>query len=963
MRALQYKLAVAAACLVAAPAWAAPPSAPHGQPDYTFGRAVHHDTSRPMREILAELEARGVSTTPPDSPFVPNIILDSGDLGKPVSTVGTPNVQRTRGTPAPSTIVSFNGLSTSGSIPPDTTGDVSPTHFFQWVNTRWSLFNKATGAVIQPATNGNSFFAGFGGLCQTTNQGDPLVLWDDAAQRWVVSQFAFTSTSAPPFLQCVAVSATSDPLGAYHRYSFSYPQFNDYGKMGIWRSADGSQNAYLFTMHEFGASFAGTSFSAVERDKMLAGQPAQFVRVGGIDAFGALPFHLEGTAPMPAGACPVFAHFSFAGDGYLTWDLCLNWAAGQIVGFNPEPTLLRGEPFVVGTNDIPQMGTATLLDSFDINSMYLAAARAFPATGPQEAVAAMAHAVNAGAGKAGQKWVQFGFRAGAGNPDILLQNGFEDAAPPRALAKRIVQEGTYSPDANHRWMSAINVDQNGNLGLGYNVSGATTNPVIRINGRDATDPPGTLREEQNCTPATTGAQTGGVFPPRTTGRWGDYATTGIDPTDDCTFWHTGEFFPVTSATSWSTRVCSFKFDSCGQPALVLEVTPTAQLAVCSTAPADPVIDVRVAALGGLTGNTNLSASAFPPGVTPSFNPAAVAPGGTSAVTLAGARLLAPGEYTGTVTGTNGAASDSETVRFGVSAVSAPAPVLTTPANNATGASIRPTLAWTAAPGATRYRIELSTSNTFATLLETGESTTTSYTTTTLLTVGQQYFWRVRSLNFCGEGALSTTFAFTTGQPGVCPSGTTANIVFQDDVAGDTILWTTQNISGDAAAHWSKRIPPAGVGLTTRGWYADNSQNSAADQRLISPAIVLPAAVQRPLTLAFDAHHRYETDGAVNCWDGGFVEISTDGGTNWTPLGNARTLTDPYPGTLSGSPAAGNLAWCRQPTPGTAIRTVFTLDGFDGQSVQLRFRSVSDDNTVGTEPNGWAIDNFVVQGCQ
>jgi hypothetical protein len=210
--------------------------------------------------------------------------------------------------------------------------------------------------------------------------------------------------------------------------------------------------------------------------------------------------------------------------------------------------------------------------------------------------------------------------------------------------------------------------------------------------------------------------------------------------------------------------------------------------------------------------------------------------------------------------------------------------------------------------------------------------------------------------------VSAVRQFSIGTPGVCPAGTALTSAFSDDVQGDAVAWVTASVSGDAGTAWTKRVPPANTGLTTRAWFAGNS-STTADQRLTSPTINLPPAAQRPIFLSFDAFHQYEVDGTTDCWDGGLVEISVNGGA-FTALGNARNLTDPYLGVLStGNPAAGNEAWCRQPVAGTAIRTRFLLDEFAGQPVQIRFRSTADTNTVGDVPNGWGVDNIAVESCQ
>jgi hypothetical protein len=185
-------------------------------------------------------------------------------------------------------------------------------------------------------------------------------------------------------------------------------------------------------------------------------------------------------------------------------------------------------------------------------------------------------------------------------------------------------------------------------------------------------------------------------------------------------------------------------------------------------------------------------------------------------------------------------------------------------------------------------------------------------------------------------------------------------VFFDDMADDSVAWTTDNAIGGAGTLWNKETPPGGTGLNTRAWWADNS-SVTSDQRLISPIIALPVG-EAPVIVRWDAYHQYEVDGAVNCWDGGFAEINVNGG-GWMPLGNDRNLADPYPGQLSsGNPAAGNFAWCRQPAGGNSVESIFLLDEFAGDNIQLRFRSSSDSNTVGPAPAGWGVDNVVVQSC-
>ncbi len=927
---------------------------------HTVAREMARDTSRPLREIIAEL--------PPPEPsepgliVVPNIFLDLDDFFENVPSDGPGQVQDSpSGTPMPPIGLAVDGMNRNfggGGVPPDTTGDVGPDHFFQWVNTSFALFDKTTGLIDGVPLPGNTLWSGFGGLCQNTNNGDPLVLWDDQAQRWIVSQFAFTSTSSPPWLQCVAVSTSADPLGSYHRYAFDYSAFgfNDYGKMGVWTTTDGGQNAYLFTMHEFvSLSFVGASFAVVERDRMLNGESAQFIRFGGLDAFGALPFHVEGDFPLEANTCPTFVHFSFTSPAYRIWEMCVDWDAGT-ADFDSNPAIVESEPFTLGLSGIPQMDSTTRLDDFGSNSMYLAVIRGFGPTGPSEAQAVINHAVDVGMDQAGARWVHFGIPMGqGGNPGLDFGDGFETFFAPPEPQVRIIDHGTYAPDGDSRWMGGINMDKSANIALGYNVSSETLNPEIRIAGRLRTDPPGVLRDEAQCSPTGTGAQTG-LFGGRA--RWGDYATMAVDPDNQCTFWFTNEYYTTTSTSTWNTRICSIEFPTCGDADFVLETIPSARIPVCGS---DAVAQVRPGEFGTLGENVILGQGSVPGGVSLTFGSTSVAAGEATDVSVVGSAGLADGDYSATVNGTAAGLNRSTDILFGVSTMAPVQPVLDAPAPGATGILIRPTYAWSGAPTANEFFIEVAEDVGFTQIVESATVVGNSYTSGVLLDSLTTYHWRVTPQNYCGSGTVSAPSSFTTGVPGDCPAGTSPAILFSDDIQDDSVPWITENFIGGANTLWNKEIPPAGTGLLTRAWWADNS-SVTSDQRLISPSIALPVG-QSPVIVAWDTYHQYETDGDVNCWDGGFVEINVNGG-GWFPLGNARNLADPYPGQLSsGNPAAGEFGWCRQPAGGNSVESIFLLDEFAGQNVQIRFRSTSDSNTVGPSPAGWGVDNVLVQSCE
>jgi hypothetical protein len=219
-----------------------------------------------MRDIVRNMPPSSPLGTDEEPFLIPNILFKPNGIAgrKPF----LPSIQQAPiGVPAPAVDLTWEGISSAqsgcGCLPPDTNGDVSDQHYIEWVNTRWAVYDKTDGSVVQAATNGNSFWVGFGGKCETTNAGDPIALWDPRAQRWVMSQFV-TST---PYAQCVAVSTSSDPLGTYNRYEFDWTFFGDYPKLAVWTDDSGSQDAYLLTTHEFqGQAFQGAAFIALERD-------------------------------------------------------------------------------------------------------------------------------------------------------------------------------------------------------------------------------------------------------------------------------------------------------------------------------------------------------------------------------------------------------------------------------------------------------------------------------------------------------------------------------------------------------------------------------------------------------------------------------------------------------------------------------------------------------------------------
>src|SRR6201984_597481 len=268
------------------------------QTSMTVRRNVHHDVSPPLRDLI--LHAPRPSLVKREAEPARRIPLPQGLVPLQEDPVRQRTAAVVPFTPVVGT--SFEGLgagqygfSITGA-PPDTNGAVGATQYVQWVNTSFAVFNKTTGALVAGPTPGNALWSGFGGACQTNNDGDPIVLYDRAAQRWVFSQLSVSTT---PYLQCIAVSTTPDATGTYHRYSFQYNNFDDYPKMGVW------PDAYYETFNMFDNSnaFVGADACGYDRNSMLIGQAATQVCFQQGNSIGALlPSDLDGTTPPPAGS-------------------------------------------------------------------------------------------------------------------------------------------------------------------------------------------------------------------------------------------------------------------------------------------------------------------------------------------------------------------------------------------------------------------------------------------------------------------------------------------------------------------------------------------------------------------------------------------------------------------------------------------------------------------------------------
>jgi hypothetical protein len=265
-------LSAALTAVGATPAGSAPAKS---QPRFT--EAAAYDVSKPLRE-LAKTAATAAGQK--DGQLRP-------ERGRAVENVGYSGDPALQAAAAPlavsAPIQNFEGLSNQDNFnffgfrvnPPDPVGDVGPNHYVEMVNLMFAVYSKTGTRLLGPVDTG-SLWAGFPIDECTEPSGDPIVIHDQFADRWILTQFTTRGINYPDeplnlFYNCVAISTTSDPTGSYYRYAFTTGyNFPDYPKYGVWR------DSYLITTREFGIqdeTIYGIGVYGLERNKMIEGDP------------------------------------------------------------------------------------------------------------------------------------------------------------------------------------------------------------------------------------------------------------------------------------------------------------------------------------------------------------------------------------------------------------------------------------------------------------------------------------------------------------------------------------------------------------------------------------------------------------------------------------------------------------------------------------------------------------------
>ncbi len=831
----------------------------------------------------------------------------------------------------PAPLVSFDGWANlcGGCAPPDPNGDVGPNHYVAMANSTIAVYGK-TGTVLLTPRNINTLWTGFGGSCETENAGDPVVLYDQFADRWLITQF---TAAGPTYYNCVALSTTGDPTGSWQRYAFSNgTSFPDYPKFGVW--ADGY---YVSNRNTSGTT--GQAVYAYNRAQMLAGsltpQVVNFLLAPGTTPYyggdGLLPADIDGSVLPPAGTPEFFVGtmdnggpYSAPQDAIYIYKFHVDWttpANSTFTRATPDiPVAAFDSTFTPcggGRTCIPQQGTANKIDilSYRQRPTFRAAYRNF---GTYQTIVTN-QSVAGTATIAGVRWYEI--RDPNGTPTLY-------------------QQGTYAPGATdgvHRWMGSIAMDQRGNMALGFSASSATMYPSIWYAGRLAGDPLGQMSQGEGVLVNGAGSQTGGG------NRWGDYTALTVDP-DDCTFWYVNEYYTVSSASTWQLRIGSFRFPTC-----LCAVTPTAPAATGATASASNQITV----------NWNDSATAS---ITQYFVYRSTTTGGpyTQIATVADTSpgVGGSGTYAYVNTGVSGGTRYYYVIRAndGASCTSANSnevnalatgPCLLAPTfaglaavTNPAGATCQLNLSWSAGTsncaGTVTYNVYRAAGAAPvppAGLLASGV-TGTAYSDSNNLTSGQTYYYIVRAVD-AGNGTEETN---TTAKSGV-PTGPYTTGTWSDD-GGDT---GTAKLSVQST--WTNA---ASGGRTGPKCYATGTYNASACISATTPTLNVGAGGG---TLTFWSHYDIEAN-----WDKGQVELSTDGGTTFN-----RLAVTTYPATASqAADACGMPSGVTYFTGTNATYASYTATIPAGATNQVRWRLGSDGSVQNT---GWWIDDISITNVQ
>jgi hypothetical protein len=803
-------------------------------------------------------------------------------------------------------ILNFDGTansSNSGRVtPPDPNGDVGPNHYVQIDNCMLQMFNKSGTSVYGPITT-STIWNGFNGNWSGHNDGDGVVLYDENADRWLISQFAYDCGSYPNYTnyQLVAISTSPDPTGSYYRYAFQFDYMPDYPKLSVWN--DGYYLAVnRFNTNTGGSPFIGAAGCVLNRNKMLAGDAsAEMIyfkteTLGGsgsgtgTDCYSMLPSDCDGIW-APAGTPNYFTYINDnTGSGaseLRIWELHVDWATMT----NSTFLFTTNLPVTVytmlgsGTGVVPQQGTSNKLDGLGDRLMFRNQYHNF---GSYQSFVTC-HSVNIGSGVAGVRWYEY------------RKTG---------TTWSVYQQSTYNPgDGKSRWLGSVAMNVNGDIGLAYTVSSGSMYPSIYFTGRKASDPINTMTITEGIIQTGTASMTGAT-------RWGDYATIDIDPSDNATFWTTNEYVGTYGGTwPWSTKIASFRWTN--QPTV-------ATMAATS-------ITLTTATLNGTVNPLGLATTYhFEWGTTVSYgnNTTATSAGSGTATLSESANII--GLTTGTTYHFRIVAGNSDGTSYGNDLTFIPGAASVT----TTAASVITTTTATAggnvttdggSPVTARGTCWATTANPTISGSHTTDGSGTGVFTSSLtgLTANTTYHNRAYATNGVST-FYGSDLSFTT-QCGVYI------LPFSESFSATTIpsCWSqVDNVGAGNIWQFGVITTPAPVPALT-GNYAYLNSNAdgtgvTENADLITPMLNLTGYIN--VTLQFNHDFRYRSPSSAT------LSYSINGGSTWTQI--------------------------QQWTSSTANPAAFSqvINAVDNQS-QVKFKW----NYTGTHGYWWAVDDVSITG--
>lgn len=646
-------------------------------------------------------------------------------------------------------VANFAGIPNQPLNPPDPTLCVGPNHVIQMINgssgALFKVYNKTGGQVV--AQTFLDAITGKGGL------GDPIALYDQLADRYILTEFNNTSETGSEGLT-FAVSQTPDPAGAWFVYFFSTGTiFPDYPKLSVWN------DAYYATTNDFTASYVGSSVYAFDRAKMLAGNATatmQKFTLGTTNKhFSMCPVLLQGTTLPPAGTGGLIAYM--ADDAWTSstadvdsigmFEFKVNFTTpslSTVVANSSLAVAAYKSDICTATRGqcITQPGTTVKVEALHQKIQNQPVYRRF---GAYEGIV-MTHVVDKGSNIAGVRWYELRKTTGGWG---------------------VYQQSTYAPDNTNRFLPSICYDANGNIGLAYNVSSSATSvfPGARYTGRKECDPLNTLTYTEDVLIAGTASNA--------STRYGDYNHLVCDP-DGVTFWFTCEY---NAASTWSTRIAAFTLDPCVPPVCG---NPTGLNASAITNTSATVGWTAVSGALSYDVDYKLTTSA-------TWTNAATATTSTS-VNIAG--LTQGTVYDWRVRAT--CAAGSGTYIAAQFTTTAPATCGTVTGLTSSGVTnVAATVSWTALSGALNYDVDYK-ANSSATWINVATATTATSASISGLTASTLYDWRVRANCTGATGAYATAQFTTAATPPACATA------FEPNETQATAAAITAGVTNSAA---------------------------------------------------------------------------------------------------------------------------------------------------------------------